>query len=125
MKWTIGNNQPGPTSPGHASQLFASVHPNDGKCAAHGAVGDTEASVAWDIPFDHFYIIRQTNKGGGKNGVKHGFVDANGNYIGLVGHDQDAPCLLTKAQFNAHNGNVRWQAEFLKAGDYVFQGGAG
>lgn len=124
MRYTIGNNQPGPTSPDHASQLLAQNATNLGKFTAHGAVADTETSVEWDIPFDHYYIIRQTQKGGGKNGVRYGFVDSSGRYIGLIGHDQDAPCMITKAQFDQHGG-VRFQAEYLKPGDYTFQGGAG
>jgi hypothetical protein len=55
----------------------------------------------------------------------HGFCDAAGNWIGVVGRDQDAPCLLTRAQFDAHGGNVYWQAEYLKAGDYTFICGGG
>ena len=70
MKYTVGNNQPGPTSPTHAAQLFASVHPIDGKFTAHGAVADTSTGpLTWDIAFSHNYIVRQTQKGGGAGGV--------------------------------------------------------
>lgn len=122
MHYTIGNNQPGPTSPTNLSQLDNPAGLN--KFTAHGAVADTETNVAADVAFPHWYIIRQTQKGGGKNGVRHGFVDGAGNYIGVIGHDQDAPCMITRAQYDAHGG-VRWQAEYLKGGDYTFQGGAG
>jgi hypothetical protein len=122
MHYTIGNNQPGPSNPTHASQLIS--HAGLDKFTAHGAVADTETSLAFDIAFPNFYIIRQTQKGGGKNGVKHGFVNGAGHYVGVVGSDQDAPCMITRAQADAAGG-VRWQAEYLKAGDYTFQGGAG
>lgn len=126
MRYTIGNNQPGPTSPNHASQLFAQNSTNLGKFTAHGAVGDTSTGpLTWDIGFAKTYIVRQTQKGGGAGGVKHGFVDASGNKIGTWGHDQDAPAQISKAVFDQHNGNVSWRADYLKAGDYTFQGGAG
>lgn len=123
MRYTIGNNQPGPTSPTNLSQLDTAAGLN--KFTAHGAVADTETHVKVDVAFENYLIIRQTQKGGGKNGVRHGFVNSTGSYIGLIGHDQDAPCLLTRAQFDALGGNVYWQAEYLKAGDYTFQCGVG
>lgn len=81
--------------------------------------------LAWDIAFPHSYIVRQTQKGGGAGGVKHGFVDASGNKVGTWGSDQDAPASITKAQFDAHHGNVSWRADYHAPGDYTFQGGAG
>jgi len=126
MRYTIGNNNPGPSNPSHASQLFAQTQTNVGKFTAHDAVADTSTNLSWDLAFNKSYIVRQTQKGGGAGGVKHGFVDrSSGSKIGTWGHDQDAPASITRAQFDAAGGDVDWRADYLKAGDYTFQGGAG
>jgi len=132
MRYTLGNlsdNIPGPTSPTKLNQLIT-VNPPlaNNKFTAHGAVADTKTGpVGMNIPFAKSYIIRQTAKGGGAGGVKHSFVNSSGSVLGTPGHDQDAPASITKAQYDAAggDGHVFWQAEYLKAGDYSFQGGAG
>src|SRR5574337_835144 len=118
MRYTIGNNQPGPTSPTHAAQLLNAAGLN--KFTAHGAVADTSTEVAWDIPFVHSYVLRQTQKGK----CTHGFLH-NGSKIGQWGKDQDGAASITKAQFDAAGGNVTYRIDYESAGDFTVQGGAG
>lgn len=122
MRYTIGNNNPGPSSPSTMSQLFANTPQNVGKFTAHGAVADTSTGpLKMDITFAHSYVVRQTQKGH----CAHGFIDASGNKIGVWGKDQDGAASLTKAQFDAANGHAEWRADYNSAGDFTFQGGAG
>lgn len=63
-----------------------------------------------------------------KAGIRYGFCDANGHYVGNVGQDQDKPASLTRAQWVAAGSpGLFWRAEYPNTTNDVatFQFGAG
>lgn len=124
MRYTIGNNNPGPSNPSTMSQLFANTPQNVGKFTAHGAVADTTIGpLKCDITFPHWYGVRQTQLGGGKGSIQQGFCDASGNWIGNSHNVDQETAIIAASQESGRQ--IYWQAKILKAGDYTFQGGAG
>jgi len=126
MRYTLGNldqNLPGPASPSALDQLITTAGNN--KFTAHDAQAGARTGPLplGSIGFQHSYIIRQTQMGGGKGSIKQGFCDAKGNFTGTVGSDQESAS-ITKDQANKL-GIVYWMCEYLKPGSYTFQGGAG
>lgn len=127
MNYTRGKYNSGLTVPANASKLSQFInHEGEDKFAAHNAPANGHTGpLAMDIPFNRSYVIRQTAFGGGKDGVKLAFVDAHGNTLGTAGHDQDAPASITRQQFDSAGGlgHVFFKIDYVKAGEYAFQGG--
>jgi len=126
MRITLGNidkSIAGPTSPTALDQLITTQGDNKFTCHDVQAGEHIGPITLGSIGFQHSYGIRQTQKGGGAGSVTFGFCDAKGNAIGTQGKDQDGMCQVTKAQEGSTP--LFWQAKFLKAGSYTFQGGAG
>jgi hypothetical protein len=119
---TLGNlsrHLTGPSNPTALGQLILTAA--DSKFTVHGAqAGQTLGPIAMNLPFTHFYGIKQEQHGGGKNGVFFGFCDEHGVAIGAQNQDQGM-CMV------GAGGHVPlyFKAVFDLAGDYTFTGNPG
>lgn len=128
---TLGNFSDGvhgPANPIAVGQLIQPAHQN--KFTEHGArVGNDIGPIPFNIPFTSSYGIRQSQKGGGKDSVEHGFCDSHGNWLGVVGRDQDAQAMVTHVQGKAASippgTPLYYRIKYMKPGDYVFEGNPG
>lgn len=119
---TLGNfdkHIQGPSNPTAVGQLIR--NDADRKFTVHGAqAGQTLGPIAMNIPFVHFYGIRQTQKGGGKDGVFFGFCDEQGHPVGAQNQDQGM-CMIGTGSHEP----LYFKATFDKPGDYTFTGNQG
>lgn len=125
MNFTRGNLDQKLTVPAGATKLSQYVDAvGNWKFSAHHAkdgdkIGPLLVDVVRPLPPGKtavsVYSMRQTQIGGGKNGLVQGFCDSNGNYIGTMGQDQET-AQVTAVEAAAH-GKLYWKAEIVKAGN--------
>ena len=110
----------GPNDPHSVGEVIQPVGYN--KFTVHNAhAGTTLGPLAMNLAFTYSYGINQTQRGGGQGGVSFTFCDAAGNVIGTPNVDQGM-CMVNHSQIGDRP--LYWKAEFHKAGDYTFTGGA-
>jgi len=124
---TLGKLGGHKTAPSPISGMAALINSGDDfKFCVHGAKPGEIGPYLMDIGFSKSYGIRQDEIGNGKGGLKHGFCDEHGAWLGTPNVDQET---ATITHDQAAGKRVFWKAEVTAGAhgagpvDLVFQGG--